>query len=67
MVTQSERGLQTIMGALRKTGKKYDMKINVKKTKVMRVCRVGSKTEEDNAINITIYVQVAEQVNQFRY
>ena len=43
MVAQTEKGLQTIMDALSKTGKEYDMKINVKKIKVMRVCRNGSK------------------------
>ena len=36
MVAQSEKGLQTIMNLLRKTGKRFDMKINVKETKVMR-------------------------------
>ena len=63
MVAKSESRLQTIMEALSKTGKKYDMKINFKKTKVMRVCRDGSKREGGNAINITIDVQVVEQVN----
>ena len=53
------------MGALSKTGKEYDMKINVKKTKVMRVCRNGSKREGDNSINILIEEQLVEQVNQF--
>ena len=64
---QSESGLQAIMDALSKTGKKCDIKINVKKTKVMRVCRDGSKREGGNAIKITIGEQVVEQVNQFRY
>ena len=39
MVAQTEKGLKTIMDALSKTGKKYDMKINAKMTKEMRVCR----------------------------
>ena len=39
MVAETEKGLQAIMDALSKTGKEYDMKINAKKTKVMRVCR----------------------------
>ena len=39
MVAQTEKGLRTIMDAQIKTGKEYDMKINVKMTKVMRVCR----------------------------
>ena len=33
MVAQTEMGLQTIMDSLSKTGKEYDMKINVKKPK----------------------------------
>ena len=40
--------LQTIMGALSKTGKEYDMKINAKKTKVMRFLQ-RSKREESNS------------------
>ena len=67
MVAQMEKGLQTIMDALSKTGKEYDMKINVKKTKVMRLCRNGCKREGGNPINIKIEGQEIEQVNQFRY
>ena len=67
MVAQKENGLQTITDSLSKTGKEYDMKINVKNSKVMRVCRNGSKQEGDNSINITIEGQRVEQVNQFRY
>ena len=40
MVSETEKGLQTIMDVLSKTGKEYNMKINVKKTKI-RVCRNG--------------------------
>ena len=43
------------------------MKINVKKTKVMRVCTTGSKREGDNSIKIMIEGQLVEQVNQFLY
>ena len=43
------------------------MKINVKKTKVMRVYRNGSKREVGNSINIMIDGLWVEQVNQFRY
>ena len=50
-VSQTEKGLQTIMDALSKTGKEYDMKIKVKKTKDMRICRNGSKREGGNSIN----------------
>ena len=44
MVPQTEKVLQTIMGAINKNGKECNMKINVKKTKMMRVCRKGCKT-----------------------
>ena len=37
MVAQTENGLKTIIDALSKTGKEYDIKINVKKTKVTRI------------------------------
>ena len=66
-MAQTEKRLKIIMYALSKSGKEYDMKINVKKTKVMRVCRNGSKREGGNSINIMIEGQWVEQVNQFRY
>ena len=46
MVAQLESGLQTVMDALSKSENKYDMKINAKKTKVMRLCRDGLKEKE---------------------
>jgi len=67
MVADTEEGLQKLMSRLSEAGKHYDMKINVKKTKVMRVCRQGNKKEGGNAINITIDGQAVEQVHQFRY
>ena len=42
------------------------MKINIKKNKVMRVCRNGSKRDEGNSINIMIDGQGVKQVNHFR-
>ena len=65
MVTQTEEGLQTIMDALSKTGKEYDIKITVKNTKVMRVCRNRSKRKRGNSINIMIDRQWVEQVTIF--
>ena len=53
-VEQTEKGLQTIIEALSKIGREYNMKINVKNTIVMRVCRNGSKREGCNSINIMI-------------
>ena len=67
IVAQTEKGLQTIMNAMSKVEKEYDININVKKTKVMRVSRNGSKEEGDNPMNITIEGQGVEQVNQFRF
>ena len=37
MVASSELGLQTIMDELVRVAKQYDMNINLKKTKVMRI------------------------------
>ena len=37
MVADPEKGLQEIMDKLVEVGRKYDMKINVKKTKTMRM------------------------------
>ena len=67
MITQSESELQTIMDAPSKTRKKYEVKINVEKTKFMRVCIDGIKREQDNAVNITVYGQAVEKMNQFRH
>lgn len=39
MVASSEEGLQKIMDGLNRTAKEYEMKINIKKTKVMRVSK----------------------------
>ena len=44
MVASSELGLQTIMDRLVRVAKQYDMQINMKKTKVMRISKTG---EED--------------------
>ena len=37
MISNSERGLQSLMDRLNEVAKSYDMKINVKKTKTMIV------------------------------
>src|SRR5690349_25101055 len=55
MVAGSEVGLQKIMDGLNDTALKYGMKINIKKTKVMRVCREGE-------VNITINGAKLKQV-----
>ena len=62
MTASSEEGLQRLMDALHNTAKEYNMKINMKKTKVMRISREGV-----GAINIVIDGIKLEQVDQFRY
>jgi len=61
MIANTEAGLQKIMNALNSTAVKYDMKINIKKTKVMRVSREGGK------VTITINGIKIEQVKSYKY
>jgi hypothetical protein len=62
MVAGSEQGLQKLMDGLTTTAKKYDMKVNVKKTKTMLVSKGTGGT-----VNIVIDGQVVEQVKKFKY
>ena len=62
MVSSSNAGLQRIIDALNKASNDYGMKINIKKTKVMRVRKTGGKK-----IKITINGHRVEQVRQFMY
>src|SRR6218665_820197 len=50
------------MDGLNRTAKEYDMKVNIIKTKVMKVSRKG-----EGVINITIDGEIIEQVERFRY
>ena len=43
MVSHTVRGLQIIMDALQNTSEKYNMRINTKKTKVMRISQVKGR------------------------
>ena len=43
MVANTEKGLQKIMDRLNVAAKAFDMKINVDKTKVMKVSRNGGE------------------------
>ena len=61
MIASSENGLQKIMDGLYSTALKYDMKINIKKTKVMRVSR------ERADVTIMINGLKIEQVKSFKY
>ena len=47
---------------MNRTAKEYDMKVNIKKTKVMKVSRKG-----EGVRNITIDGEILEQVERFRY
>src|SRR6218665_1923652 len=58
----SEGGLQKLMYGLNRMAKEYDMKMNIKKTKVVKVSRKG-----EGVINITIDGEILEQVERFRY
>lgn len=62
MVANSNAGLQRIMDNLNETSKEYGMKINLKKTKVMRISR-----NEGRKITINIAGEKLEQVKQFNY
>jgi len=62
MAAASEGGLQKLMDGLNRTAKEYDMKVNMKKTKVMKVLRKG-----EGEINITIDEETLEQIDRFRY
>lgn len=62
MVASSEIALQSLMDRLYLTAKKYDMKINVKKTKTMVVSKKGG-----GAIDIRVEGQRVEQVRKFKY
>src|SRR6218665_1727726 len=55
MVAAAEGGLQKLMDGLNRTAKEYDMKVNIKKTKVMKVSR-----KIEGVINITIDGEILE-------
>jgi hypothetical protein len=61
MLAGSEAGLQKTMDGLNTTSLKYDMKINIEKTKVMKVSREGG------VVSIMINGKKIEQVKSFKY
>ena len=63
MLATTKEGLQKMMEQLNTTSTKYNMKINIGKTKVMRV----SKEEEEVEVKITIGGEEIEQVKSFCY
>jgi len=62
MVASTERGMQEIMDKLNTTAKKYDMRINIKKTQTMLISRIKRKPVE-----VRIDGQIVEQVMKFKY
>ena len=62
MVSHTVRGLQVIMNKLQDTPEKYNMRINTKKTKIMRMSTVEGRT-----MKITVNGQNLEKVKQFCY
>ena len=60
MVSHTVRGLQVIMDALQDTSEKYNMRINTKKTKIMKMSTVERRT-----MKITVNGQNLERVKQF--
>jgi len=62
MVAGTEDGLQKIMDNLNATAEGYGMKINIKKTKVMRVAK-----KPGGKVNIQINGVKIEQVQSFKY
>ena len=61
MVADSEEGLQRMITSLNQVVERYGMKINIKKTKIMKVGR------ERSNINVSINDERLEQVREFKY
>ena len=61
MVASSELGLQTVMDELVRAAKQYDMKINVKKTKVTRISKTG-----EGDVKLFVEGQIVEQTAKFK-
>ena len=62
VVASTQNELQNLMDRLNTVTKKYGMKINVKKTKVMCISRTGN-----HKLKILVEGQRVEQVTQFKY
>ena len=62
MVSNSEGGLQSLMNDLCSAADRYDMKINIKKTKIMRVSRKSAKP-----VAILVNGISLEQVTSYKY
>ena len=64
IVSDNEEGLQRLMDSLVTAGERFEMRINITKTKVMKVAR--SEGTYMN-MNITISAKKVDQVKQFTY
>jgi hypothetical protein len=62
MVAGTEEGLQRMMLVMNEVAIRYGMKINIKKTKAMRISRKGG-----GRLNIMIEGKQVEQVKRFKY
>ena len=62
MMAGSQEGLQKMMDRLNRISMEYDMRINIKKTKVMKISRGGTET-----VRITLNGELIEQVKNFCY
>ena len=62
MMSSTQQGLQNIMQKLESTALGYDMRINTKKTKVMKISRHGG-----GEIIINVNGQRLERVNKYKY
>ena len=62
MISNTNAGLQRIMNDLNETGKRYGMKININKTKVMRITHLANKS-----MKIIIDGNEIEAVQEFKY
>jgi len=62
VVANSQKGLQQLMDNLNKVTREFDMKINVKKTKMMSISQ-----KRNTKLKIIVDGQQVEQVSQFRY
>ena len=65
MLASSQEGLQRMMDHLNKISMDYEMKINIKKTKVMMISKRSEKTSQ--TIKITLNGEEIEQVEKFCY
>ena len=64
MISNTNAGLQRLLDLLNETGKRYGMKVNIKKTKVLRVSK---KKRDSNSTKITIDGIKIKQVKIFCY